>query len=170
LDHLADGALRDQIAGMDRGTDLEPLGIHDRKLPPRLLHRAADVGKLLEAGDRRLVAEKILARTHRPDAERRTQIRNRRADDQLDRLVAEDLVLTARELDAVAVPLLESLDMLGISGEEGDRSAAAADHRVGHAIDVRMVQPDHAELDAVFRGRLGPGGRRIGGDGIPLGL
>ena len=67
------------------------------------------------------------------------QVGDRRAGDQLDCLVLEDLGFAARQLDVIAVALAENVDLLRILGVESGQLAAAADHRVGHAIDMRMV-------------------------------
>ena len=64
LHHLADGAGLDELAGLDRGAHLQPLGVHDRGLAAGLADRLSDLGRLGEGGDSRLVAEIILAVAH----------------------------------------------------------------------------------------------------------
>src|SRR5690606_38894442 len=76
--------------------------------------------------------------------------RDRRAENELPRLVFIYLVFAARELD-VAEALFEVRDLLRIGRVEGDELTAAALHGRGHAVDVRVVEPDDAEPNRVLR-------------------
>ena len=69
LDHLADGALLDQLAGMDRGAHFQPLGIEDGVDAPGLRDGLAHQRQILERGDAGLVGQEILARFHRAHAD-----------------------------------------------------------------------------------------------------
>jgi hypothetical protein len=71
-------------------------------------------------------------------------------------LVAQDLVLAAGELHRIAIALAEGVDLLRIGRVERLEHAAAAEHRVGHRIDVRVIEADHAEIGLVRHARLGP--------------
>ena len=164
LDHAPDRAVMDKLARHDRRGHFEPFGIHDRKFAAGLLDRTANVGKLLQRGNRRLVAEIILARAHDADAQRGSKPRDGRAADQLDRGIAQNLVFRTRQRD-IAISRAEHRNLLGIARMEGGENAASPDHGVGDAIDMIMIEPDHRERHAIFRlGRRACGralGRRI---------
>ena len=165
LHDAADGALLDELAGVHRGAHFEALGIHDGELAPRFLHGLAHVGELLERGDAGLVGEIVLAGLHDADAERRAQIRNRRAGDELDRFVVEDFVF-ARELHA-AVALAEVGDLRRIGGVERDERRRRRAAR--RAIMPKMCawsRPMAANLMECVGLDLGRRGvRRIDGEG-----
>ncbi len=67
VDHLADGALGDQIAGLDGGAHLEMLGIEHAIDAPGLALHPPDLVELGKAGHARLVGEHILAVAHGGD-------------------------------------------------------------------------------------------------------
>jgi hypothetical protein len=155
LDHLADRALFDEVARMHGRAHFEALRIHDRELLLRFPHGLAHGHELLERRDAGLVDEHVLAGFHRADRERRAQIRNRRAQDELDRLVVQDLVFAGSELH-VAELLAEVFQLLRVRRVHRHELAAAALDGRGHAEDVRVVHADHGETDRVrgFRRRL----------------
>jgi uncharacterized protein YcbK (DUF882 family) len=70
-----------------------------------------------------------------------------RAGDQLDLVGLQDLALAARAA-GVRVLLGERLGQIRLLGEEGHQLAAAAGDRIDLPVDVRMVDSDHAEVDA----------------------
>ena len=74
LDHAADRAGLDQLAGPDRRAVLESLAVHDRVDAARLRLHAPHLGELLERGDARLVGHVVLAVLHHADAERRALV------------------------------------------------------------------------------------------------
>ena len=105
------------------------------------------LGQLRERGDARLVGHVVLAVLHHANAERRALVGHDRAQHELDRLVLEDFALALHE------PGLRKL-----FGERGDeirllrvhrhQLAAAAEHGVHLAVDVRVIDANDAEPDA----------------------
>ena len=80
----ADRALLDELARVHGRAHFEALGVHDRELAPVSRHGLAHRRQLLERGDAGLVGEVVLAGPHDAHAERCAQIRNRRAEHELD--------------------------------------------------------------------------------------
>src|SRR5690606_27811789 len=106
--------------------------------------------QLLERDDRRLVAEIVFAGMHDLDAERGTLIGNRGGDDELNGLVVEDLILAASELH-IAEAIAKLGDLLRVRRIKGDELSAASLHGRGHAVDVRVVEPDCGEAKGMLR-------------------
>ncbi len=79
-------------------------------------------------------------------------IGNRRAGDQLDGLVLQDLVLAARDFH-VAELGAKIGDLLRIRAVNSHELAAAPLYGRGHAVDVRVVEADHAEANGMFARR-----------------
>ncbi len=162
-DRLHDAADRPrlhQLAGLDRGAVLEPLAVHDRVDALGLGLDLAHFGQLLERRDARLVDQVVLAVLHHANAERAALVGDGGADDELQRLVLEDLRLAARDLD-VRMPLDERGDELGLLRVHRHELAAAALHRGDLPVDVPVVEADDAELDV--RRRLTRDGRAESG-------
>src|SRR5688572_10911253 len=154
LDHLADRALLNELAGVNSRTHFQALRVHDGEFAPGVLDRLADLGELFERGNRRLVTQVILASLHGANAERRAQVGNRRAEDELDGLVEENLVLAARQL-YVAEFLAVLGDLRRILREERHQLATATLNGAGHAVDVRVVESDSGKPDVMRRDYFG---------------
>ena len=132
--------------------------------PVSLLH-AANVGKLLERGDARLVDHVVLAVLHDADAERRALVRNAGAQHQLDAPVFQHLLLGLC-LPHLRIPLQKGRRQIRLLGVGRDQLAAAPRHRFHLTVDVRVVHADDAELDARCRFLHG-GARYRNGTGEP---
>ncbi len=146
LHDLTDGAGLDELAGLDRRAVLHPLAVHDRIDALRLGLDPTHLGQLLERRDARLVDHVVLAVLHHAHAERRALVGNGRAQDQLHRLVLEDLGLAAGDLD-LRKRLDERSGEVRLLGVHRDEFAAAADHGLDLTVDVAVVDADDAELD-----------------------
>ena len=146
LHDLADGAGLHELAGLDRGAVLHPLAVHDRIDTLGLGLDATHLGQLLERRDARLVDHVVLAVLHHANAERRAFVGNGRAQDQLDRLVLEDLGLTAGDL-GLRKRLDERSREVRLLGVHRDELAAAANDGLDLTIDMAVVDADDAELD-----------------------
>ena len=93
LNHLADGALLDELAGVDGRLDLQQFAIEDGVDAAGFGDGFADFGELPEGRHARLVGEKVLAVLHGADGKRRTLIGDLRAEHQLYRWVGDNFVL-----------------------------------------------------------------------------
>src|SRR5262249_52520587 len=153
LDDFADGAGLDQLAGFDSSGILEALAVHDRIDALRLPLYAAGFGNLRERGDARLVDHEILVTPHHANAEWRSLIRNRGADDQMNLLFFQNLGLAPRLL---CLPGLFALfrGQLRLFGVERDQLCASPKHRARLSRDVPVVQADGRKANApAFRPR-----------------
>ncbi len=141
LHDAADGAGLHQLAGSHRRTILEPLAVHDRVDALRLSLHTAHLGELLERRDARLVGHVVLAVLHDADAEGRAIDRNRRAQDELNARILQDLVLAPREL-RLREPRLKVLRQVGFRRIQPDEFASAAQDGADLAVDVAVVDAD----------------------------
>ena len=149
LDHLADGALLDQFAGVDRGLHFEALAVHDGVDALGFGDGLADFGKLLERGDAGLVGEKVLAVLHHADAERRALVGDLRAQHELRGGIVEDLVLGLDDF-RVGKALGECGEFVFFAAPYRNQFAAAALDRADHAVDMVVAHAADGELDVVL--------------------
>ena len=95
LQHAADRAGLDQLAGGDGGGLRVVLGIEDREDAAGLGLHAAQLGELVERRRARLVEHHVLAVAHGADRHRRAVGQDAGADDEPDLRIVEDCPLVA---------------------------------------------------------------------------
>ena len=151
LDDAANRARLHEVAGPDGGAHFVALAVQDRVDALGLRLHAPRLGELLERGDAGLVGQVVLAVLHDADADRRPLVRDRGAQHEL-HVALEDFLLAARDLR-----LREAFRVRGgqlrLLRVDGDQLATAADDRVGHAVDVVVIETDDGEADARLRRR-----------------
>ena len=162
LDDLSDCPGLNQFPGLHGRAVLEALAIEDRVDAARLRLDAAHLGQLIERRNAGFVGHEILAVPHHLDAQRRPLVRDRSAEDQLDRVVLEDLLPAAREFYS-GVTLDESRGQVGFRSVKGSQLAAASRHRVDLSIDVVVIHADNCKADSGGFGRHGRSLARGGG-------
>jgi hypothetical protein len=97
--------------------------------------------------------------THHAHAERRALVGNDRRQHHLNRGVVEQFLLAARDL-GLWVPLAEFREQVRFLRVDGDHLAAAADDRVAHAVDVRVIDAANRKAQARLLSGLHRGTRR----------
>src|SRR5690606_31369198 len=106
---------------------------------PGILLNAAHLIKLFKCRYARLVCHEVLSVSHDTNAKWRTFDGDRCADDELDRLILQDLVFGSRE-PGIWISFSKSFDQLGLLSEERHQLATAANHCFALPIDVSMIE------------------------------
>ena len=159
LDDAANRARLHEVAGPDGGAHFVALAVQDGVDALGGGLHAPRLGELLERGDAGLVGQVVLAVLHDADADRRPLVRDRGAQHEL-HIAVEDFLLAARDL-RLREPFRVRGGQLRLLRVDGDQLTAAADDRVGHAVDVVVVEADDGEADTRLRRRLVRGRRSL---------
>ena len=144
LNHLADGALLDQFAGVNGGLHLQQLAVHDGVDPLGLGDGLAHFGQLLERGDAGLVGEIVLAVLHGADAERARSL----AICELSTSCIEGSLRISSCVSTIFTlgkRFLKAASLVFFAAPGRHQLAAAALDRADHAVDVVVAHAADAQ-------------------------
>jgi hypothetical protein len=150
VDDLADGALRDEVAGFHRGTHFEMFGIEHAIDAAGFLLDALDFFQLGEGRHARFVGQDILAVLHCSNGNRGTIGRNGGRRDDRDGLVFQNFPGVSNALGFWKL-LGKGGGQIVFHGVEGDELGAGALEAVHLPIDVAVVDADGGKFQVGHR-------------------
>ena len=139
LDHPADGALLNEVAGVYGAFHMQALAVIHHVFLPGFGGLLFGAVQLFEGGERRLVGEIILAGVHHPQPERAALGGDRRTRDQPHLRILQDLRFAAGGLGA-GMLLEQRFHFGGIGVVHPFEGAAGLGQAVAHAVDVAVVK------------------------------
>ena len=139
LDHPADGALFDELAGVHGTFHMQALAVIHHVFLSGFGGFFLCAVQLFQRGERRLIGKVILAGVHHPQAERTALGGDRRTRDQPHRRVFQNLRLTAGGTGA-GMFLEKGVHLGGVGIVHPFKGAAGLGQAVAHAMNVAVVK------------------------------
>src|SRR6516162_9654471 len=146
MNHPANRALPDQVAGKHRALDVQPFAVIDHVLFAGLCRGSPSLCKLGQLSEGSLIGEIMLTGTHDPHPKRPPFRRHSSSRNELNLGIFQDLIKRTGN-SRLRKCFLEGLDFARIGIENPAQLAACFNQPIALAVDMSMIQGNGGEFE-----------------------